>query len=80
MSACLLPGYHLGEANEWSKKTNAELAVHVPLLIRVPWKESSRGKRTTVKAELIDLYRTLADLTGIGEDDVSTEIISDAVE
>ena len=30
-------GYQLGELNEWSKKTNTELGVHVPLLIRVPW-------------------------------------------
>ena len=34
--------------------------------MRVPWKTASLGKRTTVKAELVDLYRTLADLAGIG--------------
>ena len=28
-------GYQLGELNQWSKKTNTELATHVPLLIRV---------------------------------------------
>jgi arylsulfatase A-like enzyme len=44
--------------------------VHVPLIIRVPWKEGAIGARTTIKAELIDLYRTLADLTGVGQDDV----------
>eukprot|EP00666_Eupelagonemidae_sp_cell4sb_P011975 gene11975-20694_t len=55
-------GYHLGELNEWSKKTNAEVAVRIPLLIRAPWKAGSVGARTTVKAELVDLYRTLADL------------------
>jgi len=57
-------GYQLGELNEWSKKTNTELAVHVPLLMRVPWKLKSLGKRTQVKAELIDMYRTLAELAG----------------
>eukprot|EP00931_Biecheleriopsis_adriatica_P081843 TRINITY_DN55181_c0_g1_i1.p1 TRINITY_DN55181_c0_g1~~TRINITY_DN55181_c0_g1_i1.p1 ORF type:complete len:529 (-),score=66.45 TRINITY_DN55181_c0_g1_i1:11-1597(-) len=61
-------GYQLGELNEWSKKTNTELATHVPLMIRVPWKETSVGKRTAVRAELVDVYRTLADLTGLGED------------
>lgn len=59
-------GYQLGELNEWSKKTNTELATHVPLLIRVPWKEASQGVRTTVKAELVDMYKTLAELTGLG--------------
>jgi hypothetical protein len=38
-----------------SKKTDTELAVHVPLIMRVPWKLQSIGKRTTVKAELVDL-------------------------
>jgi len=58
-------GYQLGELNQWSKKTDTELAVHVPLLIRVPWKQSSVGQRTAVKAELVDVYRTLADLAGL---------------
>merc|ERR1712110_1010616 len=57
-------GYQLGELNEWSKKTNTELAVHIPLFIRVPWKKGSIGKRTLVKAELVDMYRTLVDLAG----------------
>ena len=30
-------GYQLGELNQWSKKTNTELATHVPLIVRVPW-------------------------------------------
>jgi len=58
-------GYQLGELNEWSKKTDTELATHVPLIIRVPWKSVSVGKQTAVKAELVDLYRTLAELTGL---------------
>ena len=59
-------GYQLGELNEWSKKTDTELAVHVPLLMRVPWKRASLGQRTQVKAELVDLYRTLAEVLGLG--------------
>ena len=46
----------LGELNEWSKKTDTELAVHVPMIIRVPWKTQSIGKRTVVKAELVDMF------------------------
>lgn len=58
----LQKGYQLGELNEWSKKTDTELAAHIPLLIKVPWKKASIGARTVVKAELVDMYRTLADL------------------
>ena len=46
-------GYQLGELNEWSKKTNDELAVRVPLLVRAPWKAASVGARTSVRAELL---------------------------
>ena len=35
------------------------------LIIRVPWELNSIGKRTVVKAELVDLYRTLAELSGL---------------
>ena len=58
-------GYHLGEQNEWSKKEITDLGTHVPLLIRVPWAAASIGARTTVKAELVDMYRTLADLANM---------------
>eukprot|EP00927_Polykrikos_kofoidii_P074488 TRINITY_DN7048_c0_g1_i1.p1 TRINITY_DN7048_c0_g1~~TRINITY_DN7048_c0_g1_i1.p1 ORF type:complete len:948 (+),score=126.41 TRINITY_DN7048_c0_g1_i1:68-2911(+) len=57
-------GYQLGELNEWSKKTNTELAVHVPLIIRAPWKVASIGRRTTVITELLDVYKTLVELAG----------------
>eukprot|EP01060_Flectonema_neradi_P013715 TRINITY_DN2044_c3_g1_i1.p1 TRINITY_DN2044_c3_g1~~TRINITY_DN2044_c3_g1_i1.p1 ORF type:complete len:515 (+),score=109.60 TRINITY_DN2044_c3_g1_i1:42-1586(+) len=58
-------GWQLGELNEWSKKTNTELATHIPMLIRVPWKTNSIGKKTNVRMELVDLYRTVADLAGL---------------
>lgn len=61
-------GYQLGELNEWSKKTNNELATRVPMLIRVPWKHKSVGQRTRVRAELVDVYRTLAELAGLDQD------------
>ena len=58
-------GYQLGELNEWSKKTNTELAVRVPLIVRAPWKENARNRRVAAAAELVDLYRTLVDLAGL---------------
>eukprot|EP00039_Didymoeca_costata_P011426 m.160533 g.160533 ORF g.160533 m.160533 type:complete len:713 (+) comp15169_c0_seq2:37-2175(+) len=75
-------GYQLGELNEWSKKTNTELATRVPLIIRVPWLQSSAGKRTKVYAELVDIYRTLADLAGLlnkVEDSVQGMSLKDAL-
>lgn len=35
-------------------------------IISVPWKAQSVGQRTTVKAELVDVYKTLAELAGLG--------------
>eukprot|EP00051_Salpingoeca_urceolata_P028465 m.487006 g.487006 ORF g.487006 m.487006 type:complete len:523 (+) comp24735_c0_seq1:84-1652(+) len=67
-------GYQLGEGNEWSKKTDTELATHVPMIIRVPWKQAAIGKKTAVKAELIDLYRTLVDLTGLPSADIEEDV------
>ena len=69
-------GWQLGELNEWSKKTNTELATHIPLLIRVPWKTNSIGKKTNIKIELVDLYRTVADLAGLDNIQDSVQGIS----
>ena len=67
-------GYQLGELNEWSKKTNTELATRVPLLIRAPWKGASAGARSSVRAELVDLYRTLVDLTGLDAASIQPDV------
>ena len=37
----------------------------MPLVVRVPWKAAAAGARTGVRAELVDLYRTLVDLAGL---------------
>lgn len=64
LTSCVPPQ---GELNEWSKKTTDTLATHVPLIIRVPWKTTSIGARSAVRAELVDLYKTLAELTGLDD-------------
>lgn len=66
-------GYQLGELNEWSKKTDTELATRVPLIIRVPWKESASNRTTNSLVELVDMYKTLVDLTGVGEAEASVQ-------
>jgi hypothetical protein len=37
----------------------------VPLIIRAPWLTASAGTRTTVLAELIDVYPTVVELSGL---------------
>lgn len=49
------------------KQTLFELATRVPLLIRVPGSaaSASRGKTARALVELVDMYKTLADLFGL---------------
>jgi arylsulfatase A-like enzyme len=57
-------GYKLGDFNDWCKNTHYELDTRVPLLIHIPGKT---GARTGAITELIDLYPTLAEATGVGD-------------
>jgi len=45
--------------------TNFELATRIPLIVRAPWKTKSIGARSTVLAEMVDMYPTLAALVGL---------------
>ena len=66
-------GYQLGEHDSWHKMTNWELATRVPLIIRAPWKPASQGKSTYALVELVDLYRTIAELVGAPEPSTDIE-------
>lgn len=58
-------GFHLGEMGIWGKATNYEIATRVPLIIWTPnMPKSSEGKTTNALVELVDIYPTLADLSG----------------
>lgn len=57
-------GWKLGDHSSWCKHTNFECDTRVPLIVRVPGKLSAKGK-THALVELIDLYPTLCDLTGM---------------
>jgi len=59
-------GWHLGEMSAWGKMTNYEVGTQVPLLLSSP---GVAPTRTKALAELVDLYPTLCDLTGVGSPD-----------
>ncbi len=57
-------GYHLGEHGLWMKQSLFENSAHVPMVIIAPGAKGN-GKPSPRTVEFVDLYRTLADLTGL---------------
>jgi len=57
-------GWHLGDMGVWGKATNYETATRVPLLVSVPGMRAS-GAQTNALVELVDLFPTLCELTGV---------------
>lgn len=59
-------GWHLGEYNMWEKRSLWENAARVPLVMRVPWLKFGRnGTRSRALVELVDVYKTVADVMGV---------------
>ena len=58
-------GYLLGEHHKFQKQHLFEEATRVPFIVSVPWMNKQHGKGTKHITELIDLYPTLADLSGL---------------
>lgn len=63
-------GWHLGDMGVWGKATNYEIATRVPMMISTPdMPDQYRGVKTDALVELIDMYPTLCELTGIAPPD-----------
>jgi iduronate 2-sulfatase len=60
-------GFNLGEHEIWQKLNLFEESIQVPLIVSAPGFEASAGKSSEALVELIDLYPTIADLTGLAE-------------
>ena len=58
-------GYQLGEHGIWEKKSNFDLAVRVPLMIKVPGRARASGVKTASLTDLVDVFPTLASLAGL---------------
>jgi arylsulfatase A-like enzyme len=56
-------GYHLGDHSMWNKFTNLEQSTATPLIISAPG--FTLHNKTNSPTELIDVFPTLCDLTGI---------------
>lgn len=61
-------GWHLGDMGIWGKATNYEIATRVPLIIWTPeMADKNRGKSTDALVELVDIYPTLCELSGLSQ-------------
>lgn len=57
-------GWKLGEHDAWAKHSNAEDDTRVPLIISAPGLKQA-GKQSAALVELVDIYPTLAELSGL---------------
>lgn len=57
-------GYHLGEHNWWNKVTIFEMGTNAPFIVAGP-PVAKKGVRSTAMFEFVDIYPTLAELTGL---------------
>ena len=58
-------GYMLGHHHKFQKQHLFEESTRVPFILSVPWMKETHGSRTKKITELVDLYPTLAELTGL---------------
>ncbi|MDO8544023.1 MAG: sulfatase [Opitutaceae bacterium] len=57
-------GWHLGDHGMWTKHTNYEQAIRIPLLVVAPG-VAQPGTRTRAMVETVDVFPTLCELAGL---------------
>jgi len=57
-------GWKLGEHNSWCKQSNYQIDTHVPLIVYSS-DLKNRGKQTSALTELIDIFPSLCEMSGI---------------
>jgi arylsulfatase A-like enzyme len=57
-------GYKLNDHGYWSKGSNSDLDIRVPLIVRVPG-HTQAGSKIAGIVEAVDIYPTLAELAGL---------------
>ncbi len=57
-------GWKLGDQAGWSKHSNVDLDIRIPLMVVAPGATRS-GTRSTAMVETVDVYPTLAELAGL---------------
>ncbi len=57
-------GWHLGDHGMWTKHTNYEQAIRIPLLVVAPG-VTRPGTRTQAMVETVDVFPTLCELAGL---------------
>ncbi|MBK1879060.1 sulfatase [Pelagicoccus mobilis] len=62
-------GYQLGEHHKYQKQHLFEESTRVPFIVSVPWLKGEHGRGTLKITELVDLYPTIAELTGVAAPD-----------
>lgn len=72
-------GWHLGEFDNWGKHTAFEYALRSPLIVRVPGMKSP-GSITPALIETVDIYPTLAELSGLRIEDLDGDSFADILD
>ena len=57
-------GWKLGEHNSWCKQSNYNIDIHVPMIVYSP-NQKNRGKQTFAITELVDIFPSLCEMSGI---------------
>lgn len=57
-------GWQLGEHGEWCKHTNFELAVHAPMILKIP-ELTDHVSHLDELVEFVDVFPTIADAAGL---------------